>query len=169
MYTLSTRPLLHWRESSQVRGSGKRQNVTYEFQGDCTVTMTFSYCIWPAERRILTFLHGLRKLECHDGQWCVPDTANGCIYHLLGKGSLFLTVHANPGDWQIKNDDQDKERKTFPSHHGLYRLLRTLFELKNVPNTCKLAVNIIMSMAKGQFALVYLDDSIIFRDNSRSI
>lgn len=55
---------------------------------------------------------------------------------------------------------------TFTFHYGLYRFSRMPFSLKTAPSASLGTKNIILSMAKWQFALVYIDDIFI---TSRSV
>lgn len=59
-------------------------------------------------------------------------------------------------------DERSKDLTTFTSHFGLFRFLRMPFGLKNAPATFQRVMNIILSSVHWQFALVYLDDVIVF-------
>jgi len=80
----------------------------------------------------------------------------------LGDANIFTTLDANCGYWQIEIADQDKDKTTFTSHHGLYRFVRMPFGLRNAPSTFQRVIDIILSTVKWQYALVYLDDVIIY-------
>lgn len=80
----------------------------------------------------------------------------------LAEMSIFSTLYAKLGYWQIEIDAQDSDIVTFTSHHCLYRFLRWPFGLNNQPpNTVQRALDTIFSAIKCQFALKYMDDVII--------
>lgn len=80
----------------------------------------------------------------------------------LGDATVFTTLDCNSGYWQIEVAEEDRDKTTFVSHCGMYRFLRMPFGLKNAPATFQRAVDIILSRVKWRFALVYLDDVIIY-------
>ena len=57
---------------------------------------------------------------------------------------------------------EDKEKTAFISHCGIYQWLRMPFGLKNAPGTFQRATDIILASVKWQYALVYLDDVIVY-------
>lgn len=80
----------------------------------------------------------------------------------LADATIFTTLDANSGHWQIEIREEDKDKTTFTSHHGLFRFTRMPFGLKNAPGTFQRVIDVILSQVKWQYALVYLDDVIIF-------
>ena len=80
----------------------------------------------------------------------------------LGDATVFTTLDANSGYWQIPIAEEDRDKTTFVCHSGLFRFLRMPFGLKNAPATFQRAIDIILSRVKWEFALVYLDDVIIY-------
>lgn len=76
----------------------------------------------------------------------------------LGDAQGFSTLNANSGFWRIEIDKADWENTTFNSHHGLYQPTRMALGLKNTPATLQHVIDNMLSHAKQQFALVYLDD-----------
>lgn len=80
----------------------------------------------------------------------------------LGEASVFTTLDANSGYWQVEIAPGDRDKTTFTCHEGLYRFIRMPFGLKNAPATFQRAIDIILSKVKWQYALVYLDDVIIY-------
>lgn len=81
---------------------------------------------------------------------------------LAWRCNRFLTLDANSKYWQIKGDGADKDKTAFTCEHGLYHLVLRSFGLHNAPGTFQRTLNMILSSVKGQFALVYLEDKIIF-------
>jgi Reverse transcriptase (RNA-dependent DNA polymerase) len=57
---------------------------------------------------------------------------------------------------------EDRDKTTFTSQYGTYRLLRLPFGLRNAPATFERAIDIILSGIKWKTCLVYLDDVIVF-------
>lgn len=53
----------------------------------------------------------------------------------------------------------------FTCHEGLFRSLRVPFGLKNAPATFYRAVATILARCKWQYALVYLDEVIVYSSN----
>ena len=80
----------------------------------------------------------------------------------LGDAVIFSTLDCNSGHWQIPMSYEDRDKTAFFSHCGLFRWLRMPFGLKNAPGTFQRAANVILAGVKWQFALVYLDDIIIY-------
>ena len=84
----------------------------------------------------------------------------------LGDAGIFSTLDANSGYWQVEIHPEDKDKSAFSSHFGLFRFTRMPFGLRNAPATFQRVMDVILSSVRWQFALVYLDDVIIF---SRSV
>lgn len=55
----------------------------------------------------------------------------------------------------------------FTSHHGLYRLVRLPFGLRYAPSIRR-TVDVVMYSVKMQFALVYLEDLVVFQNAAAS-
>lgn len=72
------------------------------------------------------------------------------------------TLDANSGFWQIKVDESDKEKTFFSFRHGLHQFTRMPFGRENAYATFQHIMYIILSSVKSYFALVYLDDIVIF-------
>jgi len=80
----------------------------------------------------------------------------------LGDATVFSTLDANSGYWQIQLDETAKDLTSFTSHFGLFRYTRMPFGLKNAPATFQRVMDVILSSVRWQFALVYLDDIFVF-------
>ncbi|CAN8073109.1 unnamed protein product [Agarophyton chilense] len=80
----------------------------------------------------------------------------------LGEAVVFTTLDANSGYWQIPLAEDATALTTFTTHEGLFIFNRMPFGLKNAPATFQRVMDIILSRVKWKFALVYLDDFIIF-------
>lgn len=76
---------------------------------------------------------------------------------------MFTTLHANSGYWQCKGDESDGDKTTSLSQMRLLRYFRIPLGLKSAPAIFQTAaLDIILSRVKWHFALVYLDDVIIY-------
>jgi hypothetical protein len=80
----------------------------------------------------------------------------------LRDARFFTTLDANCGYWQIGVAPTDRNKTTFTSHRGLYRFKRMPFGLMSAPATFQRAIDVILSTARFQCALTYLDDIIIY-------
>ena len=96
----------------------------------------------------------------------IPDTyplprMDDCI-DSLGDATIFTTLDANSGYWQLPLDPDDRDKSTFTTFLGTFRFLRMRFGLRNAPATFQRALDIILSGVRWQTCLVYIDDVIIF-------
>lgn len=62
----------------------------------------------------------------------------------------------------MKIAGEERDKTTFTSHHGLFRFARMPFRLRNAPETCQSGMDILMSLVKWLFALVSLENIVIF-------
>lgn len=83
----------------------------------------------------------------------------------LGDAQVFSTLDCNSGYWQIEVETEDRPKTAFVTHHGVYQYTRMPFGLKNAPATFQRAVDMILASVKWQYAIVYLDDIVIFSRN----
>lgn len=75
---------------------------------------------------------------------------------------MFSTFEANIGYCQIKIDEADRVETAVKSHHGHFRFIRMHFALHNVPGTFQLKMDVVLSTVKWNFAIVFLEDIIVF-------
>lgn len=80
----------------------------------------------------------------------------------LGEAKYFSTLECNAGYWQIPTREEDWHLTAFTRHCGVYQCTRLPFGLCNAPATFQRAIDLILAGGKWQFALVYLDDMIVF-------
>mgnify|MGYP003411260331 FL=1 len=80
----------------------------------------------------------------------------------LGDAFLFTTLDCNSRYWQIQVTDEDKDKTAFVTHCGVHRFKRMPFGLCNAPATFQRALDMLLAKVKWNFALVYLDDVIIY-------
>ena len=80
----------------------------------------------------------------------------------LAGASVFLTLDLKSGFWQIQMQ-QDSQRKTaFATHNGLYEFLTMPFGLVNLGASFQRLMGHILRGLEYRFALIYIDDIIIF-------
>lgn len=80
----------------------------------------------------------------------------------LGVPKVFTKLIEICGHWQVEIDEQERNKTTFTSQHGLYRFIRIPFELKNAPDTFQLVIDVIISTARWKYALVYINYIVVF-------
>ena len=80
----------------------------------------------------------------------------------LGDAVVFTTLDCNSEYWEVPVAPEDQDKTTFTTHCGTFRYTRMPFALKNAPATFQQALDIILSGARWQICLVYLDDVIVF-------
>ena len=118
--------------------------------------------IAPKSDGTLRFCVDFRKLN----EMTVRDTyplprMDDCI-DSLGDATVFSTLDANWGYWQVNIAPRDWDKTTFTSHVGTYRFKRMPFGLTNAPATFQRTLDIILNRYTWRTCLVYLDDIIIF-------
>lgn len=110
----------------------------------------------------------LHVARCED-PGLVPDILHEKMYqHLLWSDNIFDFVHQS-GYWQSKNAKKDKDKTAYTFHNGFLDLWRMPFGLKNAPRTFQQDMEVLLTRVEWQFALVYLDDIVIFRARQTNI
>ncbi len=87
-------------------------------------------------------------------QLLIIDSLHGAKY--------FSTLDLLSGYWQIEIAEKHKYKTAFICEYGLYEFNCMPFGLCNAPGTFQQAMNNILKKVLYEFALVYLDDIIVF-------
>ena len=80
----------------------------------------------------------------------------------LEDARVLSTLDANSRYGQIPIAPKDQDKTTLTTHYGTNTFTRMPFGLKNAPATYQRAIDTILTTVKWQFALIYLDDIIVF-------
>lgn len=107
-------------------------------------------CTYYKELNVVTFKDVYPVLQVH---MCLD---------LQSEVGMFSTLDANSDNWPIDVADCCKYRTTLTWRYELHKYLRILCAMKDAPRTFQHAIETILSAAKWQFALVYMDDVFIF-------
>lgn len=84
----------------------------------------------------------------------------------LGEATVFLRLDVSSGYLPIEIKNNDKNKKSFTTHHELYRFVRMPLGLSNAPKTFWHTTDVSLSSVGCQFVLIYLDDTTIFSKTS---
>lgn len=91
-----------------------------------------------------------------------PLPRPGEIIEQLGGFQYLSAVDLFQGFWQLEVLEEDKHKTAFSCHLGHFEFNRLPFGLTNSPATFQRALNDILRPVLGKFAMVYLDDIIIY-------
>ena len=80
----------------------------------------------------------------------------------LGNASVFTTLEAYSGYWQLAIKPEDRHKSAFICHAGQFQYVRMAFGLTNAPATFQRALDMILSRYKSKTCLVHIDDVIIY-------
>jgi hypothetical protein len=103
-----------------------------------------------------------RKLNALTVKDSYPSPRMGECLDNLGDATIFSTLDCNSGYSQIAVAEEDMDKTAFVTHVGVHRFKRMPFGLCNAPATFQRALDMILSKVKWNYALVYLDDVIVY-------
>ncbi|MGL5691745.1 MAG: reverse transcriptase family protein, partial [Bacteroidales bacterium] len=83
----------------------------------------------------------------------------------LAKASIYSTLDATSGFYQIAIEEADIPKTAFTYKNGLYEFLRMPFGLCNAPGTFQRAMDTIFRKDLHKYVIPYLDDIIIFSNS----
>jgi RNase H-like domain found in reverse transcriptase/Reverse transcriptase (RNA-dependent DNA polymerase)/gag-polyprotein putative aspartyl protease len=84
----------------------------------------------------------------------------------LANCAFFSTLDLTSGFWQVTMDTADREKTAFCTRFGTYEFTVMPFGLMNAPATFQRLMNNVLYEVLWKFALVYMDDIIIFSKTS---
>ncbi len=84
------------------------------------------------------------------------------LLNQLQGAKYFAKLDLAAGYWQVKMNEGDKEKTAFCLPDGLYQWLYMPFGLVNAPSTFQRLMIRILKPVLGKFALVYIDDILIY-------
>ena len=89
------------------------------------------------------------------------------IFDTVGSSSakIFTTLDLASGFWQIPLDPETKHKTSFITHQGIFQFRKLPFGLMNSPMTFQLAMTQALRGMNWKFALIYVDDILIFSQN----
>ena len=80
----------------------------------------------------------------------------------LHGAKIFSTLDEFSGYWQVEIEEEDKRKTAFVCEYGQYEYNRMPFGLTNAPATFQRLMDKVLKDVLYKFALVYLDDIIVF-------
>lgn len=83
----------------------------------------------------------------------------------LGEPKIFSTLNASSGFLQNEIDESDKSKTAFRSHHGLSQFVPTPHLHEKASFIFQRSMDVMLSSARLQSALVHLDDIMVFLQN----
>jgi hypothetical protein len=107
-----------------------------------------------------------RKLNAATVKNKYPIPRMNNIFDNFFGAKYFTTLDLFSGYWQIKMREKDKEKTAFTCEAGHFEFERLPFGLCNAPAAFQYLMNEVLKTAISEkFALVYLDDIIIYSDS----
>jgi IS1 family transposase len=87
------------------------------------------------------------------------------IFDHLGGSTIFSTIDLKSGYWQIPVAEEHIHKTAFRCHRGLFEFTKMPFGLANAPAIFQRVMDKVLASYIGKFALVYLDDIVIYSRN----
>ena len=104
-------------------------------------------------------IHKVTKVD----SFTMPLVADA-LDSLAGAG-VFSTLDLKNGFWQIQMQQNSQQKTAFATHNGLYEFLTMPFGLVNSGASIQRLMGHILRGLEYRFALIYIDDIIIFSLN----
>ena len=104
----------------------------------------------------------LNKVTVKD-KWPFPRIQD--LHHSLRGSSIFSTMDALAGFWQILVDPRDRAKTAFVTRHGLFEWNVMPMGLSNSPATFQRMMESVLTGMLHQFVLCYIDDVCVHSDN----
>lgn len=85
---------------------------------------------------------------------------------IQGNATVFSTLYTNSINQKVEIGVASSDKTAFTSHHELFQTGRMPFRLRNPSGAFQKTIDIIVSAVKSQFALVHLDNIVVFFKSS---
>jgi RNase H-like domain found in reverse transcriptase/Reverse transcriptase (RNA-dependent DNA polymerase) len=136
----------------------KKQSVIEEAEGEWASPVV----LIPKPDGTVRFCVDYRRLNAITKRDVYPLPRMDDCLDSLGGATVFSTLDANSGYWQVAVKKSDRPKTAFTTHCGTYQFNRMPFGLSNAPATFQRALDVILSTVRWSSAIVYLDDVIVF-------
>lgn len=120
------------------------------------------HIIPPKKNRSLLFCVNYRQLIALTVRNSYSQPRTDERIDSLHEATIFSTLDANLGYWQIEIDPTEHEKIMFRSHHGVSQFTRFQLVPRYAPATFQRAIDVKLSSVKWKLSPVYLDDPVIF-------
>ncbi|PIK50157.1 Retrovirus-related Pol polyprotein from transposon [Apostichopus japonicus] len=89
------------------------------------------------------------------------------VFDAIGgaQAQVFSVLDLASGFWQIPLDERTQHKSAFVTHHGIFQFKKLPFGLMNAPMSFQLVMAEVLRGINWKYALVYVDDIIIFSSN----
>lgn len=79
-----------------------------------------------------------------------------------GDATIFSTLDTNSSYWLVQITEEDCQKTEFFSKHSSFGFTQLPLGLRNAPETFRRAMDVLLTKMKWWFALVYLEDILIY-------
>lgn len=107
-------------------------------------------------------MYRLSQTEYHDRKDSYPFPRMNEYIDSLGEATVFPTLDAYCGYWQLKLRKQDRPKTAFVCHAGTFQYTRMPFGLANAPASFQRVLDLVLTKYKRKNFLVSFDDIIIY-------
>lgn len=116
----------------------------------------------PKKTGDIRFCVDYRKLNAITKKDAYPIPDIQLVLDALDGACFFSSLDLRNGYYQISMTEEDVEKTAFITYDGLFEFLVMPFGLTNAPATFQRMMNLVLDGVKYKFAMVYLDDILVF-------